>query len=401
MAQYQGQISDWQKAKGFGFITPQGGGKRIFFHLNAWLGNRQYIQTQQVVKYDLTTDTKGRVCAINVSPIASLVDGMQLQAVLVRYLPEKKLALLSHADYPNTQFVLPQAALAVSMPAVGSDIKGVLKLHSSGHWLLLQAEVKNTTAAQTVGVNNLSSAPTISSAKAVEKTPSPHVNAQTSSTAKTGTVTPQKQTSHWYDGISLEGVLQRWDDDKGFGFVAVDGSPKQVFFHINDYIEFNGRPKNGMKMRFNAKQEGGRWRAEAVQCLSSPVTTPKNRRHRGPLQGEPAKIIVAVLVALLFLAYIFHDNKAVALWMLVVSAVSFVTYRIDKQAALKNAWRTPENKLHFLDLIGGWPGGLIARQLWRHKTTKTSFVVTFWLTVIINIIASTWLMRYAANYLPM
>ena len=87
--------------------------------------------------------------------------------------------------------------------------------------------------------------------------------------------------------------------------------------------------------------------------------------------------------------------------MLVVSVVSFVTYRTDKQAALKNTWRVPENKLHFLDLIGGWPGGLIARQLWRHKTTKTSFVVTFWLTVIINIIASNWLMRYAANYLPM
>ena len=211
----------------------------------------------------------------------------------------------------------------------------------------------------------------------------------------------QAQAKHWYDGMRLEGLLQDWNDDKGYGFVVVDGHSKQVFFHINDYIELNGRPKNGMKMRFNAKQEGGRWRAEAVQCLSAPAAIPKNRRHRGQLQGEPIKIIVAVLLALLFLAYISHYNKAVALWMLVVSVVSFVTYRTDKQAALKNTWRVPENKLHFLDLIGGWPGGLIARQLWRHKTTKTSFVVTFWLTVIINIIASNWLMRYAANYLPM
>ena len=400
MAQYQGQISDWQKAKGFGFITPQGGGKRIFFHLNAWLGNRQQIQTQQVVKYDLTTDTKGRICALNVAPIANLIDGMQLQAVLVRYLPEKKLALLSHADYPNTQFILPQAALQTDMPAIGSNISGVLKLHSSGHWLMLQAQVQDTTAAQMNIVTNMTAA---SSSREQKVNPKQTTSTPTGTTTKASSLASGQKTqaNHWYDGIRLEGLLQDWNDEKGYGFVVVDGHSKQVFFHINDYIELNGRPKNGMKMRFNAKQEGGRWRAEAVQCLSAPAAIAKNRRHRGQLQGEPIKIIVAVLVALLFLAYISHYNKAVALWMLVVSVVSFVTYRTDKQAALKNAWRVPENKLHFLDLIGGWPGGLIARQLWRHKTTKTSFVVTFWLTVIINIIASNWLMRYAANYLPM
>ena len=397
MAQYQGQISDWQKAKGFGFITPQGGGKRIFFHLNAWLGNRQNIQTQQVVKYDLTTDTKGRICALNVAPIANLIDGMQLQAVLVRYLPEKKLALLSHADYPNTQFVLPQAALQTDMPTIGSNISGVLKLHSSGHWLMMQAQVQDTTAAQKSIVKNMASAAPQCMPESDSKAHQTSTRAQAQSLANG----QQAQAKHWYDGMRLEGLLQDWNDDKGYGFVVVDGHSKQVFFHINDYIELNGRPKNGMKMRFNAKQEGGRWRAEAVQCLSAPAAIAKNRRHRGQLQGEPIKIIVAVLVALLFLAYISHYNKAVALWMLVVSVVSFVTYRTDKQAALKNAWRVPENKMHFLDLIGGWPGGLIARQLWRHKTTKTSFVVTFWLTVIINIIASNWLMRYAANYLPM
>ena len=397
MAQYQGQISDWQKAKGFGFITPQGGGKRIFFHLNAWLGNRQNIQTQQVVKYDLTTDTKGRICALNVAPIANLIDGMQLQAVLVRYLPEKKLALLSHADYPNTQFVLPQAALQTDMPTIGSNISGVLKLHSSGHWLMMQAQVQDTTAAQKSIVKSMASAAPQRMPESDSKAHQTSTRAQAQSLANG----QQAQAKHWYDGMRLEGLLQDWNDDKGYGFVVVDGHSKQVFFHINDYIELNGRPKNGMKMRFNAKQEGGRWRAEAVQCLSAPAATPKNRRHRGQLQGEPIKIIVAVLLALLFLAYISHYNKAVALWMLVVSVVSFVTYRTDKQAALKTTWRVPENKLHFLDLIGGWPGGLIARQLWRHKTTKTSFVVTFWLTVIINIIASNWLMRYAANYLPM
>ena len=38
MAQYQGQISDWQKAKGFGFITPESG-PDLFVHFRAIQGN--------------------------------------------------------------------------------------------------------------------------------------------------------------------------------------------------------------------------------------------------------------------------------------------------------------------------------------------------------------------------
>jgi uncharacterized membrane protein YsdA (DUF1294 family) len=55
------------------------------------------------------------------------------------------------------------------------------------------------------------------------------------------------------------------------------------------------------------------------------------------------------------------------------------------------AWRTAENRLHVLALLGGWPGALIAQQVLRHKSRKASFRFTFWVTVVLNCVALAWL----------
>lgn len=73
------------------------------------------------------------------------------------------------------------------------------------------------------------------------------------------------------------------------------------------------------------------------------------------------------------------------------SLISFFAYAKDKSAAKRDAWRTPENTLHMLDLLGGWPGGLIAQQKFRHKTAKESFQAVFWFSVAGNIGGVWWL----------
>jgi uncharacterized membrane protein YsdA (DUF1294 family) len=55
------------------------------------------------------------------------------------------------------------------------------------------------------------------------------------------------------------------------------------------------------------------------------------------------------------------------------------------------AWRTAEGSLHLLGLAGGWPGALIAQQMLRHKSKKTSFVAVLWATVLINGAVFLWL----------
>jgi uncharacterized membrane protein YsdA (DUF1294 family) len=68
-----------------------------------------------------------------------------------------------------------------------------------------------------------------------------------------------------------------------------------------------------------------------------------------------------------------------------VSVVAFAAYGIDKTAARRNARRVSESTLLTLGLLCGWPGALIAQQVFRHKTKKVSFQLKFWLTVAINV----------------
>lgn len=71
---------------------------------------------------------------------------------------------------------------------------------------------------------------------------------------------------------------------------------------------------------------------------------------------------------------------------LLTSLSCFVAYAIDKSAARKGSWRTPERTLLLLGLVGGWPGGLLAQQWLRHKSAKRSFQAMFWVTVAANVI---------------
>ena len=75
---------------------------------------------------------------------------------------------------------------------------------------------------------------------------------------------------------------------------------------------------------------------------------------------------------------------AVAAIYLAASLAAWIAYGADKSAARTRAWRIPESTLHILAVVGGWPGALIAQQVLRHKSSKPSFRLAFWATVILN-----------------
>ena len=69
--------------------------------------------------------------------------------------------------------------------------------------------------------------------------------------------------------------------------------------------------------------------------------------------------------------------------MAVVSAITYGLYADDKNRAVTGAWRVPESSLHLAELLGGWPGALLAQRRLRHKCSKVSYQVAFWFIVVI------------------
>lgn len=97
----------------------------------------------------------------------------------------------------------------------------------------------------------------------------------------------------------------------------------------------------------------------------------------------------------LFLVFAAVFALAVHLWQLpplmaaviyvAVSVVCFAVYAPDKAAAKAGRWRTSENTLLLLGLVGGWPGAMLAQAMLRHKASKASFKWRFCVTVVLNI----------------
>jgi uncharacterized membrane protein YsdA (DUF1294 family) len=64
-----------------------------------------------------------------------------------------------------------------------------------------------------------------------------------------------------------------------------------------------------------------------------------------------------------------------------ISLCTFYFHRRDKRRAELGAQRTPESTLHLLELLGGWPGAFLAQRCYRHKTSKLSYQIVFWLII--------------------
>ncbi|MEN8148930.1 MAG: DUF1294 domain-containing protein [Planctomycetota bacterium] len=63
---------------------------------------------------------------------------------------------------------------------------------------------------------------------------------------------------------------------------------------------------------------------------------------------------------------------------------TFLAFGWDKRRARKNASRTPEGTLLTLSFLGGFPGGWIAMNLFRHKTRKVSFKLKMLAVSLVN-----------------
>jgi uncharacterized membrane protein YsdA (DUF1294 family)/cold shock CspA family protein len=190
--------------------------------------------------------------------------------------------------------------------------------------------------------------------------------------------------------MRFDGILKSWNDDRGFGFIEPRLGGQEIFAHIKSFPNGTGRPTIGLSLSFEVELGAdGKKRAKAIQFARQ--TNRQLPGQRAPLLLPAAwtwpRLLAIPAFALLYcyvlIRFPFRPGIAIAYGL--VSVVAFMAYAIDKSAAVHARWRIPERMLHFLGLACGWPGALLAQQFFRHKTSKASFVFTFWVTVLVNV----------------
>ena len=95
-------------------------------------------------------------------------------------------------------------------------------------------------------------------------------------------------------------------------------------------------------------------------------------------------LVASPVLALRRLAPIANAPLLGMLWI-VVSVTTYGLYALDKQRARDGELRVPEVMLHFAELIGGWPGAFLAQRRLRHKSSKASYQLVFWLIVLAHL----------------
>ena len=187
--------------------------------------------------------------------------------------------------------------------------------------------------------------------------------------------------------MKYQGRIQQWDDAKGYGFVEPNGGGTRAFTHIKAFKQRSRRPVNGDIIVYEVEQDrNGNHRACNISLLKDHKA--KRLRANKPTSQRKRNVIVLSIFSGA-LALLTLSGRLPFIIPIVYGAVSLLTmllYGIDKSAAKKEKRRVSEAKLHILSLLGGWPGALLAQQIFKHKRSKSSFMRVYWVTVLVNLI---------------
>ena len=75
------------------------------------------------------------------------------------------------------------------------------------------------------------------------------------------------------------------------------------------------------------------------------------------------------------------------IFFLIINLVAFATYGLDKLSAIRGGWRVRETVLIGMAMAGGSVGGILAMQLFHHKTRKPLFAIGLPLILVIQVAA--------------
>lgn len=189
--------------------------------------------------------------------------------------------------------------------------------------------------------------------------------------------------------MAEQGRLTDWNDERGFGYITPLEGGRTVFAHVSEFPRSQRRPYVTDLVTFEtAVDDRGRSRAVKIHFLSSARSrgqAPSAVMGSTESSGALAVVgVVFVLVLTLFAAFGGTTWIVPGAYVL-ASSITFLAYGLDKHAAEQGQWRTSEVTLLGMGLICGWPGGLIAQEVFRHKTKKQPFRALFWITVVLNV----------------
>ncbi|WP_373795568.1 DUF1294 domain-containing protein [Neisseria dentiae] len=388
-------------------VSDDHGAQRILLEASSLSRHYAHPKSGDRISFCLHQDAKNRLCAEGASLLPPLKENERVEVTLTEWNFQQNGGYGIHQVQRSSPiFILGQFLNdQTRIPETGEVLEGRLVKHSNGQWLLVEADIigrPSETAPDTA------QQPAATAAEEQPQTETGHTGGPQIS-GGTDTVqqgTAGSDTPALPANRVLNGEIISWDDEKGYGFIRT-AKKQSVFFHISAFHYTSQRPQAGQQVSFYCNRPVGSEPQKALKVVLSghEASLFSDRPYDyHELNLNMRKFLCYGLSGTVYLLAVNHYSTKLAVFYLLASAAAFWLYRSDKQTAVTQAGKTgylgrvPEKKLHQIGLIGGWPGALLARGAFNHKTGKASFIRVFWLVAAINIaITYALLIHYADN----
>lgn len=183
---------------------------------------------------------------------------------------------------------------------------------------------------------------------------------------------------------ALKAKVVEWDRTKGYGYLQVGA--KRLFLHRRDFIRTRREPHVGDLVEFSVGED-----AKGRTCAKNAVFADGKTWNDSSSNWQVVGMLASGVLLVLPVMAAWRQGVPphwIASYILGVSGLTYWQYARDKRRAQEGLWRVSEARLHLLELLGGWPGALIAQRLLRHKSSKGSYLFVFWMIVALHQIAA-------------
>lgn len=133
-----------------------------------------------------------------------------------------------------------------------------------------------------------------------------------------------------------KGVLTKWNDGRGFGFITPSDGSEPVFVQISAFGRSQERPVLNRSLIYRlVRDQKQRPRAAAVRYSDRRRSVRKRSRGKGLV---PAALVVVAFFGGLLVVLPVPEWERLAGPYALVSVVTFALYGLDKRAARHGAW---------------------------------------------------------------
>jgi uncharacterized membrane protein YsdA (DUF1294 family)/cold shock CspA family protein len=186
-----------------------------------------------------------------------------------------------------------------------------------------------------------------------------------------------------------KGTIIMWNDSKGFGFIRSEKNEEDFFVHISNFKKGTSRrPEIGDVVNFRPDKNAEKKRVSFALFEMTEQDIATKGFELNPKERSWA-VNLLIFTPLLLSGYLIllQRNPIPFFSYWILSLLTMILYGADKAHAATHKWRIPEIYLHILEIMGGWPGALMAQNDFRHKTRKSAYLYILRAIITLHILA--------------